>query len=94
MRNAIWPKQRLALTLRFLATGESIRSLEYQFLIIRKAISYIIDEVCRAIEVLAGTYLKCPSCQEDWRNIEKMRNGGGGGLGVVEPPTKFSKRGA
>ena len=73
MRKTICPKQRLALTLRFLATGESFRSLEYQFRISRKAISYIItDEVCKAIvTVLAGTYLKFPSCQEDWKNIEK-----------------------
>ena len=33
---------------------------------------YIIDEVCKAVvTVLAGTYLKFPSCQEDWENIEK-----------------------
>ena len=31
MRKAICPKHRLALTLRFLATGESFHSLEYQF---------------------------------------------------------------
>ena len=49
MRKAICPKQRLALTLRFLATGESFHSLEYQFRISREAISYIIDEVCKAI---------------------------------------------
>ena len=72
MRKAICLKQRLALTLRFLATGESFRTLEYQFRSSRKAISYIIDEVCKAIvTVLAGTYLKFPSCQEVWKNIEK-----------------------
>ena len=31
MRNAISPKERLALTLRFLATGETFRSLEFFF---------------------------------------------------------------
>ena len=74
MRKTICPKQRLALTLRFLATGESFRSLEYQFRISRKAISYIItDEVCKVIvTVLAGTYLKFPSCQKDWKNIENF----------------------
>ena len=46
---AICPKQRLARTLRFLATGESFCSLEYQFRISRKAVSCIIDEVCKAI---------------------------------------------
>ena len=70
MMQAIFPKERLVLTLRFLASGESFRSLEYQFRVSRKTISYIIDETCKAI-VLAGTYLKFPSHQEDLRNIEK-----------------------
>ena len=75
---AIFPKERLVLTLRFLASGASFRSLEYQFRVNRKTISYIIDETCKAIvTVLAGTYLKFPSYQEDLRNIEKLskRNG-------------------
>ena len=56
MRKAICPKQRLALTLRFLATGESFQSLECQIQISRKAISYNIDEVCKAnVSGLAGT---------------------------------------
>ena len=72
MRKAIFLKQRFASTLRFLASGGSFRSLEYQFLIGRKAICYITDEVCKAIvTVLDETYLKFPSCQEDWKNIEK-----------------------
>ena len=74
MRKTICPKQRLALTLRFLATGGSFRSLEYQFWISIKTISYIIDEVCKAIvTVLAGTYLKFPSYQADWDNIKKKK---------------------
>ena len=65
MRNA--SKKRLALTLRFLATGKFL-FIEYQFWII----SYINDEVCKIIvTVLAGTYLKFPSCQDYWRNIKK-----------------------
>ena len=49
MRKPISPKERLALTLRYLATGETFRSLEYQFRISRKAICYIVLEVCDAI---------------------------------------------
>ena len=63
MRKVMCPKQRLVLTLRFLATGESFRSLEYRSRITRKVVFYIIDEVCKAIvTVLAGTCLKFPSC--------------------------------
>ena len=72
MKKAVFPNQRLELTLRFLATLESFRSLEYQFWISRKATSYIINEVCKAIVTgLAGTYLKLPSSQEDWQNINQ-----------------------
>lgn len=45
MRFAIRPDERLAVTLRFLATGESFSSLEKQFRISRSAISCIVIEV-------------------------------------------------
>ena len=41
--------ERLTLTLRFLATGESFRSLHYQFRIGLSTVSYIIREVCQVI---------------------------------------------
>lgn len=52
-REAISPRIRLALTLRFLATGDSYSSLQYLFKISKSSITYIIPEVCQAIvEVL------------------------------------------
>lgn len=45
MRDAIGPAERLAVTLRYLATGETFSSLEKQFRICRTAISYIVVEV-------------------------------------------------
>ena len=45
----IAPVERRALTLRFLATGESFWSLHFQFRVSRPAISYILTEVCEAI---------------------------------------------
>ena len=57
----IVPDKRRALTLRFLATGESFRSLHFQFRISRPAISYIVTEVCEAIpKKLGPSYLKVP----------------------------------
>ena len=44
--NAISAKE---LTLRFLAAGETYRSMAFQFRISKAAISYIILEVCNAI---------------------------------------------
>ena len=45
MRAAISPRERLAVTLRYLATGETFSSLESQFRISRTAISKIVSEV-------------------------------------------------
>lgn len=59
MRKAIPPGERLALTLRYLATGESFMSLQYLFRIPQPTISRIIPEVLDAIYlVLKGNYLK------------------------------------
>ena len=65
--------ERLTLTVRFLATGETYRSLSFQFRISKSAISYIVNEVCRAIEKNVGPeYLKCPSTHEEWLNISSQ----------------------
>ena len=58
----IVPVERRALTLRFLATGESFRPLHFQFKISRPAISHILTEVCEAMpKKLGPSYLKVPS---------------------------------
>lgn len=52
-REAIPPEVRLAICLRFLASGDSYISLQYTFKVSRQLISRIVPEVCRAIcEVL------------------------------------------
>ena len=71
MRTAISPQERLALTLRFLATGETFRSLEFFFRISRKAISYIVVQVVTAIyDNLAGEFLALPPTLTEWEKIE------------------------
>ncbi|KAL4721558.1 hypothetical protein ACJJTC_007791, partial [Scirpophaga incertulas] len=55
-RESIPAKIRLAVTLRYLATGDSYRSLHYTFKISSQLISQIIPEVCQAlIDVLKDT---------------------------------------
>lgn len=48
-RTAVPTKIRLALTLRFLATGDSYMSLQYLFKISHQLISTIVYEVCNAL---------------------------------------------
>ena len=70
--SVISPKARLTLALRFLATGETFRSLAFQFRISRPAISYIVTSVCQAIiKNMEPLYLKVPSTEEEWLVIAK-----------------------
>ncbi|XP_065067694.1 uncharacterized protein LOC135693217 [Rhopilema esculentum] len=66
----ISPKARLVITLRFLATAETFRSMSFQFRVSRAAISYIVKDVCQAIiKNMRPLFLALPSSAEDWVNI-------------------------
>ncbi|MPC62341.1 hypothetical protein E2C01_056425 [Portunus trituberculatus] len=61
MRKAVTPEERLEITLRHLATGESQSSLSYQFRVSQNLISSFIPEVCPAIyQALKEQHLKIP----------------------------------
>ncbi|XP_066583085.1 uncharacterized protein [Prorops nasuta] len=72
VREPISAAERLCLTLRFLASGDSTTSISYQYLIGLTTVSHIIDETCDAIwmcfqeKVLPSTLEK-----NDWLNIAK-----------------------
>ncbi|KAB0805173.1 hypothetical protein PPYR_02143 [Photinus pyralis] len=60
-RESISAGCRLAVTLRFLATGDSYPTLAYAFRLSVPTVCVIIKETCNAIwQVLSPTYLKCP----------------------------------
>lgn len=59
LRKSISAAERLAVTLRFLASGDSYGSLMFLFQMSKASIQHIIDETCEAIyEELKDQYLK------------------------------------
>ncbi|XP_052124334.1 uncharacterized protein LOC113216352 [Frankliniella occidentalis] len=70
MRESIPPAERLSVTLRHLATGETQESLSLSFRMGQSTISGIIKETTRALfAVLSSDFLKFPSSEEEWRNV-------------------------
>uniref|UniRef100_A0A6P7FGA1 Protein ALP1-like n=2 Tax=Diabrotica virgifera virgifera TaxID=50390 RepID=A0A6P7FGA1_DIAVI len=73
-RKAITPTERLLITLRFLATGDSYTSLMHLFRISKQAISKIVPEVCIAICEVLGDQIKMPGTAEEWKVVATQFN--------------------
>lgn len=57
-REAIHPRVKLLVTLRYLATGDSYYSLMYLFRVSEPSISQLIPEVCRALIVVLHDFVR------------------------------------
>ena len=58
--------ERLALTLRYLATGESFQSLSFQYRISMSAIPYIVKGCCKpVVEPLTPDFIKVPATKAE-----------------------------
>ena len=66
MRECIKLEETCYVALRYFASGESFHSLEYQFWISRKAISYMVEQVAAAIIKILGETSKY---RESLKNI-------------------------
>ena len=61
---------KLAVTLRYLATGNSYASLQYSFRVQKSTICRFIPQVCLAIyKVYKKDVLKCPTTPEEWKQV-------------------------
>ena len=64
--------EKLALTIRYLATGESYTSLSCQFRVSRSTISKFLPDVCRVIQdEFTREYLRCPTTPDEWKELER-----------------------
>ncbi|XP_047538975.1 uncharacterized protein LOC125072396 [Vanessa atalanta] len=61
LRESIPARTRLAVTLRYLATGDDYQSLHFLFKISPQVISQIITEVCQALNEALKENIKLPS---------------------------------
>ncbi|XP_019221994.1 protein ANTAGONIST OF LIKE HETEROCHROMATIN PROTEIN 1 [Oreochromis niloticus] len=68
-RRSIPPAERLSICLRFLATGDSFRTIAFSFRVGVSTVSQIIPQVATAIwDCLVDDFMAVPS-QGDWRSI-------------------------
>ena len=69
-RKSLEPGLKLAVTLRFLATGNSYKTLQYGFRVAHNTISVFIPQVCQAIiNELSDEVLMCPDTPEGWKQV-------------------------
>lgn len=72
MRDSISAHDKLCVTLRFLASGQSYTQLRYAFRISTSAISEFVPEVCKVLyNVLKEDYMCLPASQPQWLQLAK-----------------------
>ena len=70
MREPIPADVKLAVTLRFLATGESYNSLMYQYRVSKAALGLFVPEVCNVIiEEFQDEFIRFPTTSEEWESL-------------------------
>ena len=69
-RESISPAERITLTLRYLASGDSQPSLAFNFRLGRTTVSTIIQETCEAMWIaLSQDFVIAPQSEQDWKEI-------------------------
>lgn len=72
-RKALSPGLKLAITLRYLASGDNYHSLMYGFRVPHNTISKLIPEVCEAIIAeYAEEVIEGPTTEQQWRAISQQ----------------------
>lgn len=72
MRKALTPTERLAITLRYLATGDSYKSMRFGFRVAHNTISVLIPETCEAIiQAFGEDHIPSPKTPAEWKAVAK-----------------------
>ena len=71
-RQAIPPGEKLAITLRYLVTGDSMQTISFSYRVGHSTVSGIIENTCAAIwNVLLPLYMSTPSTAAEWKRISQ-----------------------
>ena len=70
-RKAIWSRERLCVTLRYLASGDSRGTIAASYRVSAVTVSRIINETCLEIlnSLLQEGYIAPPETPDDWKKI-------------------------
>ena len=70
-RKAIWSRERLCVTLRYLASGDSRGTIAASYRVSAVTVSRIINETCLEIlnSLLQEGYIAPPETSDDWEKI-------------------------
>jgi hypothetical protein len=72
-RRPLEPSLKLAITLRFLATGTAYRQLAFQFRVAHNTISLLIPDVCNAIIAeFEDETIKLPQNPAEWKEVSDL----------------------
>ena len=64
------PSEKLVVTIRYLATGDSQQSQTFNFCLGKSTVCNIVRETCQGIsDALNDSFLKCPTSANEWRKI-------------------------
>ena len=70
IRANITPAETLALTIRYLATGNSQISLSFNFRLGKSTVCHILRETCEVLwNTLMPLYVKAPSTEREWKGV-------------------------
>ena len=74
-RKPVSPGERLAVTIRYLATGDSMQTIAFSFRLGHSTVCEIIDDTCDAIwKAVSVDYLRTPSTKQEWKRISEGFN--------------------
>ncbi|KAL4112334.1 hypothetical protein QTP88_016144 [Uroleucon formosanum] len=69
MRNALSPELKLEITMRYLATGDSYKSLQYLYRVLASSICSFLPAVFDAIYEGLIEYIQVPKNENEWKKI-------------------------